>query len=285
MYKIERVYDPYGYPVYRMYHEETGNAIEINDQRGGILTQLTLQGENLLHLNGEVYKNKEKYIRGGIPILFPCAGRLEDDTYTLDGKEYHLPIHGLARNFPWNLVEKDEEKGDMVLELHSSEETLELYPFEFCLRFTYLLQEKSLKILQEYKNQSKRPMPFSAGFHPYFSIPEQVNIQLHTSEVMNTISNKLEKCPEKIPDGEEEVGYLVFETQEKEIRADFGEYKLTVAFDDVFRYLLIWYVKTEKFICLEPWTGKPDALNTRETLLWVQPGESLKTWIEIKLEK
>lgn len=74
------------------------------------------------------------------------------------------------------------------------------------------------------------------------------------------------------------------DNQEKEVRADFGAYKLTVAFDDVFRYLLVWYVETEKFICLEPWTGKPDALNSKETLLWIQPGENLKTWIEIKLD-
>lgn len=284
MYKIERIHDPYGYPVYSLYNSETGSAVEINDQRGGILTRILLQGKDLLHLDGEIYKDKEKYIRGGVPILFPCVGKLKDDTYTLDEKEYHIPIHGLARNFPWKLVGKNEEKGEMVLELNSTEETLKIYPFEFNLNFTYILQENSLKILQEYKNLSKKPMPFSSGFHPYFRIPDQVAVRIRASEVLNTISNEIEKCPEKIPDVEKEAGYLVLDNQEKEVRADFGSYKLTVAFDNVFRYLLIWYVETEKFICLEPWTGKPDALNSKETLLWIQPGENLKTWIEIKLD-
>ncbi len=285
MYKIERVHDKYGYPVYRICSEETDSAAEINDQRGGILTQLSLQGQQLLHLDGEIYKAKTKYIRGGVPILFPCTGKLSEDTYMVDGEKYHLPIHGLARNFPWKLTEKNEERGELVLELNSTEETLKQYPFEFCLRFTYILRKDSLKILQEYKNLSGKAMPFSAGFHPYFKIPEQVSVHIHASQALNTISNETVNCPDKIPDGEAEAGYLVLDNQESVIRADFGEYKLTLSFDEVFPYQLIWYVKAEKFICLEPWTGKPDALNTKENLLWVQPGETLNTWIEIKLEK
>ncbi|HIZ64313.1 MAG TPA: hypothetical protein H9809_00135, partial [Candidatus Blautia pullicola] len=54
---------------------------------------------------------------------------------------------------------------------------------------------------------------------------------------------------------------------------------------NAFKYLLVWYVKAEKFICIEPWSAGPNAMNTKEDLLWLEPEESLKTWVEIKLEK
>ena len=31
------------------------------------------------------------------PILFPTIGSLKNDTYYFEGKDYHLPRHGFAR--------------------------------------------------------------------------------------------------------------------------------------------------------------------------------------------
>lgn len=285
MYKIEEMTDSYGYPVYRMSDGAAGNSVCVNALRGGIPTQLVLGGKDILHLDGAVYRDREKYIRGGIPVLFPSVGKLKDDTYREAGREYHLPIHGLARNFPWKVTGQREDTGELTLELESTEETKKQYPFAFRLRFTYLLGDGSLKIRQEYQNLSEKRMPFSAGFHPYFRIPEQVEVRLHAQSALNTVTGRLGKCPERIPCGEEESGYLVLDGREREVSADFGTHRLTVAFDGIFRYLLVWYVEKEKFICLEPWTGRPDALNTGEDLLRLEPGECLNTWVEIRLEQ
>jgi len=46
---------------------------------------------------------------GQSPILFPIIGRLLDDKYRLNGKEYTMPKHGIVRKKPFKLVEKTDD--------------------------------------------------------------------------------------------------------------------------------------------------------------------------------
>ena len=38
------------------------------------------------------------------PILFPLVCSVNDNTYRVDGKEYHLPRHGFARDMEFTLI-------------------------------------------------------------------------------------------------------------------------------------------------------------------------------------
>lgn len=57
-----------------------------------------------------------------------------------------------------------------------------------------------------------------------------------------------------------------------------------VSFSNNYKYQLIWSVQEEGFICIEPWTAKADALNTKEDLISIKPGECMKSWIEISIK-
>lgn len=285
MQKLEKMKDKWGYQVYQIQNAETGDFVTINPERGGIVTKLHLGGKEILYLNEEIYGDRERYIRGGIPILFPIVGKLENDIYTLQGKKYCLPIHGAARNFPWKLSMQQENKESFTFEFRSSQETFKIYPFEFVIRFTYILKNGALRILQEYTNLSKNRMSFSIGLHPYFKIPGKAEIHILASKLRNTITGEIQDYGGSLPFEEEEFGYLFLNNQPQEVVADFREYKLNLSFGNAFKYLLVWYVKAEKFICIEPWSAGPNAMNTKEDLLWLEPEESLKTWVEIKLEK
>ena len=56
------------------------------------------------------------------PILFPIVCSVNNDTYVVDGQEYHLSRHGFARDTMFTVVSQSEEK--VTLALHESEETL-----------------------------------------------------------------------------------------------------------------------------------------------------------------
>ena len=45
------------------------------------------------------------YWTGRAPLLFPIVGKLGDDSYRLDGRDYVLPQHGFARRRQFALVE------------------------------------------------------------------------------------------------------------------------------------------------------------------------------------
>ena len=78
-----------------------------------------------------LWQGDESIWYGQSPILFPIVGRLIEDKYTLNGKEYTMPKHGFARKTQWTLLEKEADSLSFILS--ESEETLKIYPFEFDL--------------------------------------------------------------------------------------------------------------------------------------------------------
>ena len=62
------------------------------------------------------------------PVLFPIVGTLKNGIYIHDQKEYKLPRHGFARDCNFNLEEVSESQ--LIFNLESSEETLQVYPFQ-----------------------------------------------------------------------------------------------------------------------------------------------------------
>ncbi|MFJ7684294.1 hypothetical protein [Peribacillus butanolivorans] len=62
-------------------------------ERGGILIQLTLEGEDVFYFQEDSFHDVTKNIRGGNPILFPTCGPLPNDEYIMDGKTYSIKQH------------------------------------------------------------------------------------------------------------------------------------------------------------------------------------------------
>lgn len=44
------------------------------------------------------------------PILFPIVCSVNNDTYRVDGQEYHLPRHGFARDTEFTVVKQAENQ-------------------------------------------------------------------------------------------------------------------------------------------------------------------------------
>ena len=45
---------------------------------------------------------------------------------------------------------------------------------------------------------------------------------------------------------------------------------------------VIWTLAGKEFVCLEPWTGPGDGLNTGRGLLLAAPGETRVLWSELR---
>ena len=61
------------------------------------------------------------------PVVFSIVGKVKNGVYKVDGKEYELPQHGLARLKQFEIIEKTDNK--IVFELLYSEETLKVYEY------------------------------------------------------------------------------------------------------------------------------------------------------------
>lgn len=107
--------------------------------------------------------------KGRAPLLFPIVGRVPRDHILVDGRQYPMRQHGLARISEFALVAAANDA--CTLRLESSAETLAHYPFAFRLDVHYRLDGATLHWDVEAFNTGLAPMPASVGFHPAFCWP------------------------------------------------------------------------------------------------------------------
>jgi galactose mutarotase-like enzyme len=233
---------------------------------GAELTALKKENTNYIWTIDEKHWNKTS------PILFPIVGRLKNDTYKIEAKEYHLTRHGFARDCEFQLVHKS--KTSATFSLQESVSTLEKYPFSFELLIKYELLENQLVINYTIINNSIKKMPFNIGTHPAFAISnnlEDYALLFNASESFEAyeLSNdlfsgtkiKIQSNNNIIRLNEElfEKDALVFmNVKSNEIEILYKENShLKIQFEN-FPFLGIWKKKDASFLCIETWTGYAD---------------------------
>lgn len=217
------------------------------------------------------------------PVLFPIVGRLKDDTYYVDGQEYKMSQHGFARDLDFEIINSKENA--VVLELHSSNETKKMYPFDFILRLSYELNGKSLKVAYEVENPSNESIWFGIGGHPAFKIPltnknfyDDYTVKLVPQTTRNLlplrgsyvdINHLKEERTSQIMVNRETFkdDAVILDLGEEpttiELSDDKAEHGVVMRVSDA-KYLGVWscYPKNGQFVCLEPWWGIADTVNT-----------------------
>lgn len=133
------------------------------DSLGAELVSLSLDGREYL------WQGDPSFWRGHAPVLFPFVGRLQDGAYTLEGKQYALRIHGLAKYYEFQVESQEENAVTFVLT--DSEETRTQYPFSFRFLVTYRIEGQKLVITDRVENSGEKLMYFGLGGHPGFRAP------------------------------------------------------------------------------------------------------------------
>ena len=103
------------------------------------------------------------------PLLFPIVGRLNNDELRHRGKAYPMTRHGVARDYDFEWVARDESSAALVLA--DNDETRKRYPFAFRLAVTFALNESDLDVTFEVTNTGREMLPASIGAHPAFNWP------------------------------------------------------------------------------------------------------------------
>lgn len=237
------------------------------------------------------------------PILFPIVGRLIDNEYFIDDIKYIMNQHGFARDMVFNVTKASKEM--VNFELHSNEETLKLYPFNFKLNVEYRLNSGNLEISYTVKNSDSKEMFFSIGAHPGFNCP------LHRDESMEDYFFEFDQPETSSVSVLSKEGYIT--NQEKPLLNEnniiplskslfkndaliFKNIKsskislkskrnpngITVSFPG-FPYVGLWSKPTgAPFVCIEPWCGIADSyghngdLKLKEGIIKLEPDNEFK---------
>ena len=89
-----------------------------NEQLSVVVSEKGAELQSIKDASGKEYlwQADPKYWNRRSPILFPIVCSVNDETYRVDGKEYHLPRHGFARDSEFKLIAQSPRKVTFVLE-------------------------------------------------------------------------------------------------------------------------------------------------------------------------
>ncbi len=270
----------------KLYNEKV--TVQINEA-GAELKSMTYGGREY------IWKGEAEIWNFSAPLLFPICGGLKDDKYMLHGKEYTLPKHGFARTALFDVESADDTH---VVFLHKSNEaTRAMFPFDYELRVIYTLTDTSLKIEYKVDNKSDGTMYFSIGSHEAYYTPEgieQYDVIFEKEEDLeasplcgNLVSLQKQPILKKsrvlpLYDKSFILDALVFlnlnsrscvfrnRVNGKAIKLDFPFAK----------YFLLWHKHNSPYMCLEPWAGIGDIIDSdyditkKEGIIALQEGKT-----------
>lgn len=225
--------------------------------------------------------------RYGNPILFPNPSRACSkhgiDTWIWKDKALSMPFHGFARNLYWHLLEVKEDRITGELVPNSSAQVT--FPFDCKLKMTYRLDQKGLILDAEVINAGSEDFPYALGFHPYLraplgskgnvsdifvDLPNGAQIQSKDEWKSCTTQNfKAQRIKGNDINLKDSIVLIKTQTSSLELHDPINKMVAKVSVEESQQSFSTWVIwnasPTAPYICLEPWTDYPNALNRSGT--------------------
>ena len=257
-----------------IYYAENESFIVGVKEMGAELTSLKSKKTGIEYIwNGNV-----DVWYGQSPILFPIIGRLLDDKYRLNSKEYTMPKHGIVRKKPFKLIEQTEDS--LTFSQASDNESMEMYPYEFELQVKFQLTVSGLSVTHYVINKSNEKMFYSFGAHPAFNceigdyLEFENNEKLLTERIDHESILIEEKFPVKIDDKKLYITKDIFNDDalilsgyiSKYLSLKSNNHNRVVKFNFDSPVLGIWAKPNAPYVCIEPWWGINDNYDKKDDL-------------------
>lgn len=242
------------------------------DEKGAQLSSLSTKNAEYIYDDFSVWKKHA-------PVLFPFAGRLKEQKFIYEGKEYGpVQIHGFA---PYaDYTAEDRTESSVRMKMIVSDEIKSIWPFEFAFSVLFALRDNTLFVTYEVENLGEKTMYYGMGSHPGFNVPMKKGLAFEDYRVefpeageirRNVMSDgclnvyRQEAYP--APGSSVALRHDLFDRdavilsgtgKTAVIRSDKDSRKVIVTFPDT-AYCALWHtVKAEvPFVCIEPWTSLP----------------------------
>jgi galactose mutarotase-like enzyme len=207
---------------------------------------------------------------GQSPILFPVIGRLLNDKYRLNGKEYNMEKHGIVRKKPFKLVEQT--ANSLTFLQTDDEASLNIYPYKFELFVTFTLKNNGLEVSHKVVNKNDSVMFYSFGAHPAFNCeigdylefdnPQTVlNEQIDEESLLLDNQVELLKNEKRITIEKNTFDHdalILSGYTDKVISLKSDNHNRVVRFNFDSPVLGIWAKPNAPYVCIEPWWGIND---------------------------
>lgn len=212
--------------------------------------------------------------------LIPYANRIANGVFTFEGKQIHLPmtfeghphsLHGHGWRTAWNVIEQSATK--LVLQYTYAAES---WPWSYKAEQIFELGADGLTVTLAVENHSDSAMPFSLGLHPWFPRTDKTVLTAEVDKVYLADDTTL---PTDAVAGDH---FLDLAHGAKLVDAPFVDHchtgwhgpavidqpdlgmKVTLTASPDCSFLHIYAPVGSDFVCAEPVTTMPNAVNRPE---------------------
>ncbi len=279
-------------------NSEKNTYAKIDLNLGGSLQELILDGKAIIS-SKDILPYEESFASS---ILFPFANRIENGSYSFNGKDYQLKInkieennalHGLVFDKTFELLHCVADKHEAMVHVRYIEKGEPLgFPFKYVLNLSYVIKNDSLELNVEVKNTDEFAFPFTIGWHPYFLSSDLANSYLNLD-----CSKKIFVNDQKIPTHEGDISFPqdfqisnttmddCFKINNNQLCFKTPDYKLNFSFLAKENYIHIYIPPNRKSIAIEPQSGPANNFNDNRGLKILQPQELFETGWKLKLKE
>lgn len=234
----------------------------------------------------------------GIPILYPWANRLGDNTYTAQGVTVTLtpgengvrpdpnglPIHGVLAAHPgWRVTAQTANELTAELDYGADPRLLASFPYPHLLAVGVRLAERTLTVRTTVTATGSTAVPLCFGFHPYLRVPGVARREwIIETPPMRHLSLDEKGLPTgdaaEAPAASGPLGDKAFDDAYDQVAdgavfaVSGGGRRVEVRFERGFPVAQIFAPLAEDVVCFEPMTAPTDALR-RGGYRCARPGE------------
>lgn len=228
--------------------------------------------------------------------MSPFACRLQNGRYNFDGHTYTMDsfylgnhaLHGCLYDAEYTIKDLAADGSAASVELeHQYKGHFSGYPFNYTLHVKWeLTSGNALTVTTTAVNHSEKAIPFSDGWHPYFTTGESVD----ECELKFNTNRKLVFDTELIPTGEEELdnrfiaghslqdifldnSFLLPTTEAGDCELKNKQVRIVIQPLKNYPYLQVYTPQHRKSVAIENLSAAPNAFNNGLGLLHLLPNE------------
>lgn len=284
--------------LYRLTQGDWSMAVSPNV--GGSIASLKWRGHDILR---SAPQDATSPLQMGSFPLIPYPNRIDRGAFRFGGREVVLPptpgaephaLHGIGWLRPWRVS----QSGIDIIDLALAHDATPDWPWRWTASHGLRLQPDGLEMTLSITNEDREPAPAGLGLHPYFAVDAETVLTSQMSQVwMNGPDNipAHRASPSSLVDWRE--GVTVGSTPlvdnaycgwSGSARLDYGRYAVSLTASANARWLQVYAPRDESYICIEPMTQRPDAVNAPHDedagLITLMSGQSLSMSMRITVE-
>jgi aldose 1-epimerase len=270
-----------------------GWSLQAFPNLGGSIGLLQHEGRDIFR---RAPANVSDVLETGCFPLVPYANRIGCGTFAFRGQTCRLPpnlgdhphsLHGIGWHRPWRVMEQTSAALALV-HRHPGESG---WPWPYTAEQRIRLEPRVATIELLLCNTGHSSMPAGLGLHPYFPLDESTHLRFQSNRVWLTDATVLPTVPADPAhfgdwsEGQDAAGPTLIDNAYDgwpglaELKCPGADLQLAAKGADI---LQVYRPPGGDFICLEPVTHLPDAIN-RGGMDVLEPGERLSIALSISL--